>query len=82
MSRVGICVHGVVIFNFVYYITTLQSGILGWQSDIAMSATSIPTNNVHNKSFTDVPTTMLWPSSKYTLCALVCVYSESACALK
>ena len=44
-----------------------RSGILGWQSDIAMSVTSIPTNDVHNNSFTDVSTTMLWPSSEYTL---------------
>ena len=27
-----------------------------------MSVTSIPTNNVHNNSFTDVLAIMLWPS--------------------
>ena len=32
-----------------------------------MSVTSIPTNDGHNISFTDVSTTMLWPSSEYTM---------------
>ena len=36
-------------------------------NSIAMSVTSIPTNDVHNNSFTDISTTMLWPSSEYTL---------------
>ena len=35
--------------------------------NIAMSVSSIPTNYDHNKSFTDVLTTILWPSSEYTL---------------
>ena len=44
-----------------------QSGIRGWQSDIAMSVSSILTNCDHNEFFTDVLTTLLWPSSEYTL---------------
>ena len=34
---------------------------------IAMSVISIPTNDIHNNSFTDISTTMLWPSSEYLL---------------
>ena len=52
--------HGVVPYNT----RSLRSGILSGQSDIAMSVSSIPTNCNHNKSSTDVSTTILWPLSE------------------
>ena len=50
--------------------------VFGNNHNVAMTASFIPTNYDHNKYFTDVSTTILWPSSVNTLSKSLRLYAK------